>query len=91
MGAGDVQEREEIDRMIQSVSCNWDVGRLNQVDLSNLRLAVHQLVKCRDIPAKVVINEAIELAKLFSSTESAGFVNGVLDSVRRGVAGSIEM
>lgn len=71
------------DKMIQSVSSNWDLSRLNQVDLSNLRLAVHQLTSCPDVPAKVVINEAIELARRFGSAGSVGFVNGVLDAVYR--------
>lgn len=74
---------DRIDSAIQSVSVNWDVNRINQVDRSNLRLAVYQLLFCSDIPPKVVINEAVELAKQFSTTQAAAFVNGVLDGILR--------
>lgn len=72
----------QIDRMIQSVSSNWDLHRISQVDRANLRLAVYQMLHCPDIPMKVVINEAVELAKVFSTAQSPGFVNGVLDAIR---------
>jgi N utilization substance protein B len=72
---------ERIDPLIRSASQNWDMSRINPVDLSNLRLGVYQLLECGDISARVVINEAIELAKQFSTTEASGFVNGVLDSI----------
>lgn len=74
---------ERIDPLIRSASRNWDMSRINQVDLSNMRLAVYQLLECCDISVKVVINEAIELAKQYSTTESPGFVNGVLDSIQK--------
>ena len=72
---------ERIDPLIRSASRNWDMSRINQVDLSNMRLAVYQLLECRDISGKVVINEAVELAKQYSTTEAPGFVNGLLDAV----------
>ena len=59
----------------------WKMSRLSFVEKSILRLAVYQLKFCNDIPPKVVINEAIELAKKFSTTQSGAFVNGVLDAV----------
>ena len=71
------------DEMIASVATRWDIGRLAMVDRSILRLAVYQMRFCPDIPAKVVINEAIELAKKFSTGKSGRFVNGVLDAVLR--------
>ena len=61
----------------------WKMSRLSFVDKSILRLAVYQLKFCNDIPPKVVINEAIELAKKFSTTQSGAFVNGVLDAVSK--------
>jgi transcription antitermination factor NusB len=72
-----------IDAAIQSVSTNWDLSRINLVDRSNLRLAVYQLWHCPDIPPKVVINEAVELAKLFSTAAAPAFVNGLLDTIQK--------
>lgn len=75
------QQRNDIDKIIQSVSDNWDLTRISQVDRSNLELAVFQLISCPDIPAKVAINEAVELAKMFSTAQAPGFINGVLDTI----------
>jgi transcription antitermination factor NusB len=72
--------------LIASSTIKWQMSRLSTVDKSILRLAVFQLEFCRDIPPKVVINEAIELAKKFSAEKSPAFVNGVLDAVLRKVS-----
>jgi transcription antitermination factor NusB len=69
------------DELISEATIKWRMSRLSAVDKSILRLSVYQLKFCADIPAKVVINEAIEIAKKFSSAQSPGFVNGVLDAV----------
>ncbi len=69
------------DELIVASTIKWELSRLSYVDKSILRLAVYQLKFCPDIPPKVVINEAIELAKKFSTTQSPAFVNGVLDAV----------
>ena len=69
------------DRIIEESTIKWQFKRLAPVDKSILRLAVYQLKFCPDIPPKVVINEAIELAKKYSTDKSSGFVNGVLDAV----------
>ncbi len=69
------------DELIVASTIKWGLSRLSFVDKSILRLAVYQLKFCRDIPPKVVINEAIELAKKFSTAQSPAFVNGVLDAV----------
>jgi len=69
------------DELIMDSTIKWQLSRLSLVDKSILRLAVYQLKFCPDVPAKVVINEAIELAKKFGSDKSASFVNGVLDAV----------
>jgi len=71
------------DKLIETAAIKWQMSRLCQVDKSILRLAAYQLQFCPDIPGKVVINEAIELAKKFSSKQSPGFVNGVLDAILR--------
>lgn len=69
------------DELITASTIKWQFTRLSPVDRSILRLSVYQLKFCPDIPPKVVINEAIELAKKFSTDKSPGFVNGVLDAV----------
>lgn len=69
------------DELITGSTIKWQFARLSPVDKSILRLSVYQLKFCQDIPPKVVINEAIELAKKFSTDKSPGFVNGVLDAV----------
>ena len=69
------------DELIVAATIRWQFSRLSPVDKSILRLAVYQLTCCPDIPPKVVINEAIELAKKFSTEKSGPFVNGVLDAV----------
>ena len=74
---------EQCDKPIISSTIKWQFTRLSPVDKSILRLAVYQLKFCLDIPPKVVINEAIELAKKFSTDKSPAFVNGVLDAVLR--------
>jgi len=71
----------QCDEMIADSTIRWQFARLSPVDKSILRLAVYQLKFCHDIPPKVVINEAIELAKKFSTDKSGPFVNGVLDAV----------
>jgi transcription antitermination factor NusB len=71
----------QCDELIAAAAIRWQFSRLSPVDRSILRLAVYQLEFCRDIPPKVVINEAIELAKRFSTEKSGPFVNGVLDAV----------
>ena len=74
--------REDLDRMIESRSHNWRLDRMARVDRNILRLAVFEMSHCRDVPDKVAINEAIELAKDFGTEESAAFINGILDSIR---------
>ncbi len=69
------------DELITNAALKWKLSRLSQVDKSILRLAVYQLKFCPDIPPKVAINEAIELAKKFGTDKSPGFVNGVLDGI----------
>jgi len=71
----------ECDELITASTIRWKLSRLSSVDKSILRLAAYQLKFCSDIPPKVVINEAIELAKKFSTAQAPAFVNGVLDAV----------
>jgi transcription antitermination protein NusB len=73
------REAGGIDRTIADVLEHWSIRRLSRVDHNILRLAVYELRFCDDIPARVSIDEAIELAKVYGDSESARFVNGVLD------------
>ncbi|MFZ2147440.1 MAG: transcription antitermination factor NusB [Sedimentisphaerales bacterium] len=78
---GTWENLEQCDEPIIASTIKWQFARLSPVDKSILRLAVYQLKFCPDIPPKVVINEAIELAKKFSTDKSPAFVNGVLDAI----------
>ncbi|KZK73559.1 MAG: N utilization substance protein B [Pelodictyon luteolum] len=74
--------REEIDRYIAAHTFNWDMSRIAIIDKNILRMALAELLYCEDIPPKVSINEAIEIAKKFNSTDkSSKFVNGILDAI----------
>jgi transcription antitermination protein NusB len=77
-----VKHREEIDGYIAKHTFNWDMSRIAIIDKNILRMALAEILYCEDIPPKVSINEAIEIAKKFSSTEkSSKFVNGILDAI----------
>ena len=78
---GTWENLQRCDELIAACAIKWRLSRLSPVDKSILRLAVYQMKFCPDIPPKVVINEAIELGKKFSSEKSSGFINGVLDAV----------
>jgi transcription antitermination factor NusB len=73
----------EIDRLIRGVSEHWDVDRLAVVDRIILRMAIAELISEPDVPSKVCINEAVEIAKKFSTENSSSFVNGILDAVAK--------
>ena len=68
----------ELDEVINASTTGWKTTRMGKVDLSIIRLAVYEIKFEEDIPAKVAINEAVELAKLYGTDNSASFVNGVL-------------
>jgi N utilization substance protein B len=79
---GAAKEVKALDEIIAKHCENWRFERLAAIDRAILRLAIHEL-NAGGTPAKVVLNEAVELAKKFSSEESGAFVNGVLDSVHK--------
>ena len=74
-------QREAIDETIRNVSQHWRLERMARVDRNILRLATFELIGLEDVPRRVTLNEAVELAKRFGSDGSAGFVNGVLDRI----------
>jgi len=73
--------RERIDAAIAGHAINWEIDRMPAVDRALLRLAVYELMERGDVPVGVVISEAVELAKQYSTEESGSFVNGVLAAV----------
>ena len=80
---GVVTSVAELDPMIGEAAEHWRIERLNVLDRLILRLAIYELLHEPETPAKVIINEALELARTFSGDEAVRFVNGVLDAVRR--------
>lgn len=74
--------RADIDKIIESHSAHWKVGRMSGVDRNILRIAVFEMLSSSDIPAKVSINEAIDIGKRYGADESGPFINGILDSIR---------
>lgn len=79
---GTAEHKDELDRIIREVAQNWEIGRMAVIDRNVLRMATFELVHCPDIPPKVSINEAIELGKRYSTQNSGGFINGVLDKIK---------
>jgi transcription antitermination protein NusB len=85
-----VRESAAIDEMVAKLSENWRLERLAPVDRNILRLAIYELrIGHKDSPPKVAIDEALKLAKKFSSEESAGFLNGVLDAARKTIEANL--
>jgi N utilization substance protein B len=85
---GFVANAAEIDQRLTAAAQNWRLPRMAAVDRNVLRLGAFELLHSPKIPASVVINEAIELARRFGSVGSPAFVNGVLDRVRQSAAAS---
>lgn len=74
---------EEIDKMIESTSSNWSLKRISYVDRAILRMAIGEMLGIPDVPYKVSISEAVEIAKEYSTEDSGSFVNGILDTVAK--------
>jgi len=87
LAGGFLQNRREIDRKINGVAEHWTLSRMAVVDRNVLRIGAYELMFCEDIPPKVAINEAVDLAKKFGSAESGAFVNGLLDRIKGEVGG----
>ena len=78
-----MERKEEIDTLLNEVTEGWKTTRMNRVDLTILRLATYEVKWDADIPTGVAINEAVELAKKYSSDDGPSFVNGVLAKVAK--------
>lgn len=79
--SGVLSDLERIDAAISEASEHWDIPRMGIVDLTVLRIGVYELLERRDTSVSVIINEAVEIARKFSSGECGRFVNGVLDRI----------
>jgi len=77
------QNMDHIDEKISSYATNWQLKRMAIIDRNILRLGLYELLFAEDIPPKVTINEAVELAKKFGDVESSKFVNGILDKIHK--------
>jgi transcription antitermination protein NusB len=76
-------KREEIDKLLKKHSEHWRLDRMDRVDKSILRMGVFEILFCDDIPARVAMNEAVDLGKKFGAEESGAFINGILDKISK--------
>jgi transcription antitermination factor NusB len=80
---GTLVKMSKIDQLITKYADNWRIERMAVIDRNIIRMAIYELLYTADIPPKVAINEAVELAKKFGDDESGSFVNGVLDKINK--------
>lgn len=80
---GVIKNYKKIDKLVESAAPDWPLEQIAVIDLAILRLAIYELLFCDDIPPKVAIDEAVELAKTFGGANSSKFINGVLGTVYR--------
>jgi len=78
---GILKTHDELDEILVKYLKNWKLSRISKIEHTILTLAIYELKYCTDVPGKVAINEAIELGKKYSTKESAGFINGILDNI----------
>lgn len=83
---GVAENIEEIDEQITKFSAHWRLSRMAIIDRNVLRLAVYELLHCADVPVRVTLNEAIEIAKKYGTEESGAFINGILDQVAKALS-----
>ena len=76
-----MKEKDQVDKLIESKLVNWEMNRLATIDRLILRMAITEMLYLDDIPPKVSITEAVEIAKDFSSEDSSGFINGIMDAI----------
>ena len=87
--AGTIQLMEDIDNRIRDRAENWRISRMAVVDRNILRLAVYEFLNEGDTPKTVVINEALEIARRFSTYEATQFINGIHDAIKRDLETSV--
>ncbi len=79
---GTVENLSHIDSLIKKYSTNWSFDRISPIDKSILRFSIYSLLYRKDIPENVIIDEAVELSKIYSSEKSYQFINGILDGIK---------
>jgi N utilization substance protein B len=84
--AGVQQHRTTLDGLISDAAENWRLDRMAAIDRNILRLGAYEMLHCPEVPTKVAINEALELAKRYSTAQSSRFVNGILDRLQVHIA-----
>lgn len=77
-----LQNKEKIDEMISTSAKNWTIDRMSVIDKNLLRMGISEMISEPSLPVSIVINEAIEIAKKYSSEKSSKFINGILDSLK---------
>ena len=87
---GTIENISSVDSMIQEHLENWELKRLNKVDLAVLRMSAYSLMYQTDMPPTIIIDEAIGISKEFGADDSYRFVNGVLDSIRKTLASAAQ-
>ena len=87
--AGTIKDIDDIDKRIRDRAENWRIPRMAVVDRNILRLAVYEFLNEGDTPKTVVINEALEIARRFSTYEATQFINGILDAIKRDLETSV--
>lgn len=85
---GTLKHRDEIDRLVEKFSNNWRLSRMSGIDRNIIRIAVYEILHCKDIPSTVTINEAIDIGKKFGTKESGAFINGILDAISQNLGES---
>ena len=80
---GVLSNLQQLDHEIEERSHNWKLNRMSFIDRNILRIAIFEMLSCDEIPPKVSINEAIEIAKIYGDKNSAAFINGILDQVKK--------
>jgi N utilization substance protein B len=78
---GVIDNKSQLDQLIEKFSSNWKISRMGCVDRNILRIAAYEILYCHDIPPKVSINEAVDIGKLYGTEESGSFINGILDGI----------
>jgi len=80
---GAARHKDVIDKLISDNATNWELNRMAVTDRNILRFATYELIYAKDIPPKVAINEAIDIAKKYGDKDSGKFVNGILDKISK--------
>jgi N utilization substance protein B len=87
LAKGVVKKQDVLDKTLQPIAPEWPIDQIARMDRLILRMGLYELTEVKDVPPKVVINEAIELAKAFGSENSSKFINGVLGTALRNMTG----